>query len=62
MAEHTIQLVNTFGAIVWQQKTPTMEGQNVISINDLQTLPAGMYVLRILVGDGQIYNYKMQKQ
>jgi len=62
MAEHTVQLVNTFGAIVWQQKTPTMEGQNVISINDLQTLPAGMYVLRILVGDGQIYNYKMQKQ
>lgn len=62
MAEHTVQLVNSLGTIVWQQKTSLFEGQNMISINDLQMLPTGIYVLQVFTDKGQAYWYKMQKQ
>lgn len=62
MAEHTVQLVNALGVIVWQRKVTITEGQNILTINDLQTLPIGIYVLHILSADNKIYVYKMQKQ
>jgi hypothetical protein len=61
VAEQTVQLLNALGATVWQRKITSTEGQNVITINDLQTLPSGIYFLCIRAADGQIYTYKMQK-
>ncbi|MBX2890539.1 MAG: T9SS type A sorting domain-containing protein [Saprospiraceae bacterium] len=62
VAEHTVQLVNALGMAVWQRRVTVAEGQNVFAINDLQTLPTGLYVLRILSAEGPIYIHKMQKQ
>jgi|GEM_PF-1011790 len=62
MAEHTVQLVNALGVTVWIRKVAVTEGENVLAINDLETLPVGIYALRVLVPDGQIYTYKMLKQ
>jgi len=62
VAEGTVQLVNALGITVWQRKATITEGQNVLTINDLQTLPTGIYVLHILAADNKIYTYKMQKQ
>lgn len=61
-AEHIVQLVNALGISVWQRKITITKGQNIITINALQNLSAGLYVLRILAADGQVYSYKMQKQ
>ena len=62
MAEHTVQLVNALGVTVWIRKVAVTEGENVLTINDLEPLPVGIYALRVLVPDGQIYTYKMLKQ
>lgn len=61
-AENTIQLVNALGATVWQRKVTITEGQNMLSINDLQHLPAGIYVLRVQASNGKVYSFKMLKQ
>jgi len=61
-AEHTVLLMNALGVTIWQRKITITEGQNLLSINDLQTLPSGIYVLCVLAANGQIYTYKMQKQ
>ncbi|MFZ4635130.1 MAG: T9SS type A sorting domain-containing protein [Saprospiraceae bacterium] len=61
-AEHTVQLVNALGATVWIRKITDTEDENVLTINDLQALPLGIYALRVLVPNGQIYTYKLLKQ
>jgi len=61
-AEHTVQLVNALGATVWILKITDTEDENLLTINDLQALPMGLYALRVFVPNGQIYTYKLLKQ
>lgn len=62
MAEHTVQLVNALGATVWIRKVAVTEDENILTINDLQALPVGLYALRVFAPNGQMYTYKTLKQ
>jgi hypothetical protein len=53
--------MNTLGTTVWLSKVRINQHQDMLSIYGLQMLPSGIYVLRVLASDGQIYTCKMQK-
>jgi hypothetical protein len=55
-------LVNALGATVWIRKITDTEDENLLTINDLQALPMGLYALQVFVPNGQIYTYKLLKQ
>ncbi len=61
-AEGRVLLVNTIGITIYLRKVTITEGQNVIVIDDLQALPAGIYILQIFATNDNIYTLKMQKQ
>ncbi len=49
----TLQLLNNAGQTVWAGKSRTQTGLNVLEINQLPALPAGVYRLNVHLPDGQ---------
>ncbi len=50
--EAELQLINTHGILIWNNKVSALPGQNII-YSDLSTLPKGVYFLHIHISDHQ---------
>jgi hypothetical protein len=60
-SDAVINIVNTAGQQVYYRKIVLENGTNTITINDMQRLSKGMYVLQILV-EGEVLKHKLIKQ
>lgn len=57
----TIRIHNSAGQLLVQRAVEIQPGQNIIVINDLSGLPAGMHQVNLITGEGVITN-KIMKQ
>lgn len=60
-AEHIIQLVNPLGVIVWQKDFVITEGKNFLTVDNLKSLPIGIYAISIRSSDNKLYTCKILK-